>query len=108
MQRFILHECLRRLALARQLCRRNPRSYDFEISAQFVSHAAEQLQQQITEWQSCPLGRVYPVMFVDGLLVSVRTEKVSPKPARGFPGFFQPCAASSRARFTAVRTSWTL
>ncbi len=40
-----------------------------------VSRATEQLQQQITDWQSRPLERVYPVIFVDGLRVAVRTEK---------------------------------
>ena len=49
--------------------------YGVEISPQFVSRATEQLQQQITEWQSRPLERIYPVLFVDGLRVAVRTEK---------------------------------
>jgi len=49
--------------------------YGIEISPQFVSRATEQLQQQITEWQSRPLERVYPVVFVDGLRVSVRSDK---------------------------------
>ena len=49
--------------------------YGVEISPQFVSRATEQLQQQITDWQSRPLERVYPVIFVDGLRVAVRTEK---------------------------------
>lgn len=49
--------------------------YGIDISPQFVSRATEQLQQQITDWQSRPLERVYPVVFVDGLRVAVRTEK---------------------------------
>src|SRR2546421_1704297 len=49
--------------------------YGIEISAQFVSRATEQLQQQITDWQSRPLERIYPVIFVDGLRVAVRTDK---------------------------------
>jgi putative transposase len=49
--------------------------YGIEISPQFVSRATEQLQQQITDWQSRPLERIYPVIFVDGLRVAVRTEK---------------------------------
>ena len=49
--------------------------YGIEISPQFVSRATEQLQQQIADWQSRPLDRVYPVVFVDGLRVAVRTEK---------------------------------
>jgi putative transposase len=49
--------------------------YGVEISPQFVSRATDQLQQQITDWQSRPLERIYPVIFVDGLRVAVRTEK---------------------------------
>ena len=49
--------------------------YGIDISPQFVSRATEQLHQQITDWQSRPLERVYPVVFVDGLRVAVRTDK---------------------------------
>jgi putative transposase len=49
--------------------------YGVEISPQFVSRATEELQQQITEWQSRPLEHVYPIIFVDGLRVAVRTDK---------------------------------
>jgi transposase-like protein len=49
--------------------------YGIEVSAQFISRATDQLQQQITEWQSRPLERLYPVVYVDGLRVAVRTDK---------------------------------
>lgn len=49
--------------------------YGVEVSPQFVSRATEQLQQQITDWQGRPLERLYPVVFVDGLRVAVRTDK---------------------------------
>jgi len=49
--------------------------YNVEVSPQFVSRVTEELQQQIVEWQSRPLERVYPIIFVDGLRVPVRTEK---------------------------------
>lgn len=49
--------------------------YGVEISPQFVSRVTEELQQQIAEWQARPLERVYPILFVDGLRVAVRTEK---------------------------------
>jgi transposase-like protein len=49
--------------------------YGVEISPQFVSRATEELQQQIAEWQSRPLERVYPIIFVDGLRVAVRTDR---------------------------------
>ena len=49
--------------------------YGVEVSPQFVSRLTEQLQQQIAEWQSRPLENVYPIVFVDGLRVAVRTDK---------------------------------
>lgn len=49
--------------------------YGIDISPQFVSRVTEELQQQIGEWQNRPLDRVYPVIFIDGLRVSVRTDK---------------------------------
>jgi hypothetical protein len=47
--------------------------YGVEISPQFVSRATEPLQAEITEWQTRPLESVYPVVYVDGLRVSVRS-----------------------------------
>jgi transposase-like protein len=49
--------------------------YGVEISPQFVSRATDQFHQQVTEWQSRPLERVYAIIFVDGLRVPVRTDK---------------------------------
>jgi putative transposase len=49
--------------------------YGIEVSAQFISRATEQVQQQIVEWHSRPLERLYPVVYVDGLRVAVRTDK---------------------------------
>jgi len=49
--------------------------YGIELSPQYVSRATEQVQEQITEWQNRPLDRLYPVVFVDGLRVSVRSDK---------------------------------
>jgi len=49
--------------------------YDVEISAQFVSRATEHIQQDVIEWQNRPLERLYPVVYVDGMRVPVRTEK---------------------------------
>ena len=46
--------------------------YGMEVSPQFVSRVTEELQQQITEWQSRPLERVYPIIFVDGRRVAIR------------------------------------
>jgi putative transposase len=51
--------------------------YGVEISPQFVSRVTGELQQQIVEWQNRPLERVYPIVFVEGLRVAVRTTKMA-------------------------------
>lgn len=53
--------------------------HGIEISPQFVSRAAEQLHQQITDWQSRPLERICPVVFVppSGSLVAYPTSAPS-------------------------------
>lgn len=47
--------------------------YSIEISPQFISRATERLQSEIIEWQNRPLEKVYPVVYVDGMHVSVRS-----------------------------------
>lgn len=47
--------------------------YGIEVSPQFISRATEGVQAEITEWQSRPLEPLYPVVYVDGLHVSVRS-----------------------------------
>jgi len=47
--------------------------YDIEVSPQFITRATELLQTEITEWQNRPLDPVYPIVYVDGLFVSVRS-----------------------------------
>jgi hypothetical protein len=46
-----------------------------DISPQFVSRVTDQVQEQITDWQNRLLERVYPIIFVDGLRVAVRSDK---------------------------------
>lgn len=46
--------------------------YGIDVSAQFVSRATERVSEEITEWQNRDLDRVYPVVYVDGLRVSIR------------------------------------
>lgn len=47
--------------------------YDIEISPQFVSRATERIQSEIIEWQNRLLDSIYPVVYVDGLRISVRS-----------------------------------
>ncbi len=47
--------------------------YGIEVSPQFISRATEAVQTEIAEWQNRQLEPVYPVVYVDGLHVSVRS-----------------------------------
>jgi transposase-like protein len=47
--------------------------YQIEISPTFISRATEALEQEIVEWQNRPLERLYPILYVDGMRVPVRS-----------------------------------
>lgn len=47
--------------------------YQIDVSPQSITRATELVQQEIVEWQSRPLEPIYPVVYVDGLMVSVRS-----------------------------------
>lgn len=48
--------------------------YEVEVSHDLVSHVTETVQSEVTAWKSRPLSEVYPVLFMDGLVVSIRSE----------------------------------
>lgn len=53
--------------------------YHFEISPEMVSTVTNQVLQRAREWQSRPLERCYPIVFMDGLRVKMRVEsRVAP------------------------------
>jgi len=53
--------------------------YQIEVSPQFITRATESIQSEIIEWQNRPLEPVYPVVYVDGLFVSVNSGSVTKK-----------------------------
>ena len=50
--------------------------YGFEVSEGFVSDVTGKLLPQIEEWQQRPLDDVYPVVFIDAVHYSVKTEGI--------------------------------
>jgi len=48
--------------------------YEVEVSHDLVSHVTETVQSEVAAWKSRPLSEVYPVLFMDGLVVSIRSE----------------------------------
>ena len=53
--------------------------YGFEVSEGFVSDVTDRLLPQIEEWQQRPLSEMYPVVFIDAVHYSVRTEGIIKK-----------------------------
>ncbi len=50
--------------------------YGFEVSEGFVSDVTDRLLPQIEEWQQRPLSEMYPVVFIDAVHYSVKSEGI--------------------------------
>jgi len=55
--------------------------YGFEASAELVSRVTDKILPQIEEWQVRRLSEVYPIVFIDAIMFSVRKEKTVQKSA---------------------------
>lgn len=53
--------------------------YGFEVSESFVSDVTDRLLPQIEEWQQRPLEDMYPIIFIDAVHYSVRTDGIVSK-----------------------------
>jgi putative transposase len=50
--------------------------YAMEVSPEFISSVTDAVLSEVTEWQSRPLERMYPVVMFDALRVKIRAEGV--------------------------------
>ena len=50
--------------------------YQVEVSPDLISRVTDAVHAEVKEWQARPLDRVYPVVWVDGLVCKVRDEGV--------------------------------
>ncbi len=48
--------------------------YKVEVSADLISTVTDSVMDDVLEWQSRPLARMYPVVFFDALRVKIRDE----------------------------------
>ena len=48
--------------------------YGAEVSATLVSKVTESVLEQVKQWQSRPLDEVYPVVYLDCIVVKVRRD----------------------------------
>ena len=49
--------------------------YDADVSASLISKVTDAVIDQVIEWQSRPLDPVYPIMYLDCIVVKVRQDK---------------------------------
>jgi len=54
--------------------------YGVEVSADLISRVTDGVLEELAEWQSRPLDRVWPVVFIDALMVKIRDGVVTNRP----------------------------
>ena len=54
--------------------------YDVDVSPDLISRVTDGVLEELAEWQSRPLDAVYPVIFIDALMIKVRDGVVTNRP----------------------------
>jgi transposase-like protein len=54
--------------------------YDVDVSPDLISRVTDAIVEELQEWQARPLDRVYPVVFIDALMVKIRDGVVANRP----------------------------
>jgi putative transposase len=49
--------------------------YGVELSASLISEVTDAVTDEVTSWQARPLERIYPIVYLDALVIKVRFEK---------------------------------
>ena len=49
--------------------------YDTEVSATLISRVTDAVLEQVVEWQSRPLDEIYPIVYLDCIVVKIRQDK---------------------------------
>lgn len=49
--------------------------YDADVSATLISRVTDAVVEQVVEWQSRPLDAVYPIVYLDCIVVKIRHDK---------------------------------
>lgn len=68
----IVHLYARGLS-TRDIRRELARMYGVEVSAALISKVTDGIVDELNEWQARPLDAVYPIVYIDALVVKVRT-----------------------------------
>jgi transposase-like protein len=54
--------------------------YGAKVSKDTISRITDKVVEEMTEWRNRPLDRVYPVLFIDAIVVKVRDGQVTNRP----------------------------
>ncbi len=54
--------------------------YGAKVSKDTISRITEKVTGEMTEWLTRPLEKIYPVIFIDAMVVKVRDGQVANKP----------------------------
>ena len=54
--------------------------YEVEVSADLISRVTDGVVEELAEWQARPLDKVWPVIFIDALMVKIRDGVVANRP----------------------------
>jgi putative transposase len=55
-------------------------AYDETVSPQAVARITDRVLDELTDWQTRPLDLIYPVIFIDAMVVKIRDGKVANRP----------------------------
>lgn len=54
--------------------------YDAEVSRELISRVTDSVLADMEAWQQRPLDRIYPVLFIDALVMKIRQGQVANRP----------------------------
>jgi len=63
-----------------EICAHFAEVYGANVSKDTISRITDKVIEEMTEWRNRPLDRVYPVLFIDALVVKVRDGQVVNRP----------------------------
>ena len=55
-------------------------TYGTEVSRETISKITDRVLDELSDWQNRPLDRVYPVIFIDAIVVKIRDGQVANRP----------------------------
>jgi transposase-like protein len=50
--------------------------YGYELSTQTISNITEKIMEKANDWQSRPLDKIYPIIFMDATVLKIRVDRV--------------------------------